>query len=199
MRRTDSLEKTLMLWNIEGGRRRRWQRMRWLDGITTSMGMSLSRLWEFDGEGNLACCSPLGHQESCTTEWVNWTEQNRYIFLKIAQTVKNLHAMQETWVWSLGWDDPLEKGVATHSSILARRIPWTEEPGGLQSMGLQRVGHDWATTTTTTTTDISSLQYINRSFSQGMGESTHCLLCCLWDGAKSKTRGIKFPFKYVSL
>ena len=46
------------------------------------------------------------------------------------------------WVRSLGWEDPLEKEVATHSSILAWRIPWTEEPGGLQSMGLQRVGHD---------------------------------------------------------
>ena len=46
------------------------------------------------------------------------------------------------WVQSLGWEDPLEEGMATHSSILARRIPWTEEPGGLQSMGLQRVGHD---------------------------------------------------------
>ena len=53
--------------------------------------------------------------------------------------------MQETWVWFLGWQDPLEKGMATHSSILAWRIPGTEEPGGLQSMGLQRVGHNWAT------------------------------------------------------
>ena len=50
--------------------------------------------------------------------------------------------MQETWVQSLGLEDPLEKGMATHSSILAWRIPGTEEPGGLQSMGLQRVGHD---------------------------------------------------------
>ena len=50
--------------------------------------------------------------------------------------------MQETWVRFLGWEDPLEKGMATHSGILARRIPWTEEPGGLQSMGSQRVGHD---------------------------------------------------------
>ena len=60
----------------------------------------------------------------------------------MAQTVKNLPAMQETWVQSLGQEDPLEKGMATHSSILALRIPWTEEPGGLQQMGLQRVGHD---------------------------------------------------------
>ena len=51
--------------------------------------------------------------------------------------------MQETQVQSLGWEDLLEKGMATHSSILAWRIPWTEEPGGLQSMGSQRVGYDW--------------------------------------------------------
>ena len=50
---------------------------------------------------------------------------------------------QEMLVWSLGHEDPLEKDMATHSSVLAWRIPWTEEPGGLQSMGLQRVGHDW--------------------------------------------------------
>ena len=53
----------------------------------------------------------------------------------MAQTVKNLPAMQEIWVLSLGRENPLEKGMATHSSILAWRIPWTEEPGGLQSMG----------------------------------------------------------------
>ena len=56
--------------------------------------------------------------------------------------IKNLLVMLETRVRSLGQEDPLEKGTATHSSILAWRIPWTEEPGGLQSMGLQRVGHD---------------------------------------------------------
>ena len=53
--------------------------------------------------------------------------------------------MRETWVQSLGWEDPLEKEKATHSSIFAWRIPWTEEPGGLLSMGSHRVGHDWAT------------------------------------------------------
>ena len=63
----------------------------------------------------------------------------------VAQTVKNLPAIWETWVRSLGWKDPLEKGMATHSSILAWRIQWTQEPGGLQSMGSQRVRHDWAT------------------------------------------------------
>ena len=60
----------------------------------------------------------------------------------MAQTLKNLPAMQETQVQSLGWEDPLEKGIATHSSILAWRIPWTEESGGLQSMELQNVRHD---------------------------------------------------------
>ena len=58
------------------------------------------------------------------------------------QMVKSLHARWETWVCSLGWEDPLEKKMATHSSILAWRIPWTEEPGRLQSTGSQRVGHD---------------------------------------------------------
>ena len=60
----------------------------------------------------------------------------------VAQLVKNPPAMWETWVLSLGWKDPLEKGSPTQASILAWRIPWTEEPGGLQSMGSQRVGHD---------------------------------------------------------
>ena len=59
----------------------------------------------------------------------------------VAQMVKNLPAMQETRVRSLDQEDPLEKGMAIHSNVLARRIPWTEEPGGLQSMGLQSVGH----------------------------------------------------------
>ena len=60
----------------------------------------------------------------------------------VAQTVKHLHTMRETCVQSLGWEDPLEKEMATHSSTLAWRIPWTEEPGGLQSMGSQRVEQD---------------------------------------------------------
>ena len=59
-----------------------------------------------------------------------------------AQMVKTLPTVRETWVRSLGWEDPLEKGMAAHSNVLAQRIPWTEEPGGLQSMGLQRVGPD---------------------------------------------------------
>ena len=64
------------------------------------------------------------------------------LFEYVAQSVKNLPAVQEIWVRSLGWEDPLEKEMATHSSILAWKISWTEEPGGLQSMGSQRIGHD---------------------------------------------------------
>ena len=60
----------------------------------------------------------------------------------MAQMVKNPPAVWETWVRSLGWEDSLEEGMATHSSVLPWRIPGTEEPGGLQSMGSQRVGHD---------------------------------------------------------
>ena len=59
----------------------------------------------------------------------------------VAQMVKNPPVMWETWVGSLSWEDPLEEGVATHSSILAWGSPWTEEPGGLHSMGLQRIRH----------------------------------------------------------
>ena len=75
MWRTDSLEKTLMLGNIEGRRRRGQQRLRWLDGITNSIGMSLSKLGVGDGQGGLVCCSPWGHKKSDTTEPLNWTDQ----------------------------------------------------------------------------------------------------------------------------
>ena len=85
----------------------------------------------------------------------------------VAQIVKNPPAMQETWVQSLGWEDLLEKRLATHSSILAWRIPWTEEPGGLQSMGLQRVGHDW----------VTKFQFYPVSF---VVIEVKLIDCCLW-------------------
>ena len=84
----------------------------------------------------------------------------------LAQTVKNLPPMQDTWIWSLGWEDPLEKKMAIYSSILVCRIPWTEEPGGLQSIGSERVGHDWATNTASShgqATSLSSLNSVNSS------------------------------------
>jgi len=67
----------------------------------------------------------------------------------VVQTLRNPPAMWKTWVLSLGWKSPLQKGTPTHSSILAWRIPWTEDPDGLQSMGLQRAGHHWVTFTLT--------------------------------------------------
>ena len=65
-----------------------------------------------------------------------------YMYVAVAQVVKHLPAMRETWIRSLGQEDPLEKGMATHSSTLAWKIPCTEEPGRLQSMGSQRVRHN---------------------------------------------------------
>ena len=79
---------------------------------------------------------------------LDWPKSSFGVFCKIrkiclvAQTVKRLSAMQETRVRSLGWEDPLEKEMAAHSSILAWKIPWTAQPGRLPSMGSQRVGHD---------------------------------------------------------
>ena len=82
----------------------------------------------------------------------------------VAQRIKHLPAMRETRVWSLGWEDPLEKEMATHSSILAWRIPWTEEPGRLQSTGSQRVRHNWATSLHFTSLCIGDITFTS-SFS----------------------------------
>ena len=74
-------------------------------------------------------------------EGMGYPLQYSWTFL-VAQTVKNPTTMRETWIQSLGWEDPLEEGMATHPSILAWEILWTGKPGGLQSMGSQRVGQD---------------------------------------------------------
>ena len=117
MRRVDSLEKTLMLGGIRGRRRRGWQRIGWLDGITDSMDMSLSELQELvmDREAWHAAIHAVAKSQ---TRLRHWTELNRHIS---------------------------EKAMTAYSSTLAWEIPWTEEPGRLQSMGSRRVGHDWAT------------------------------------------------------
>ena len=81
----------------------------------------------------------------------------------VAQTVKNLLAMQETQVWFLGREDPLEKGMPTHSSILAWSIPWTEEPVWLQSVGSQTVRHDWATNALTHLPPLNFLPCTNKA------------------------------------
>ena len=85
----------------------------WLDGHEFEWTPGVG-----DGQGGLACCDSWGHKESDTTEQLNWTE------LMTSLPVKNLPAMRETWVLSLGWEDPLQNGKATHSNILAWRIPW---------------------------------------------------------------------------
>ena len=80
--------------------------------------------------------------------WCHWCYLELYVpqvHTLVVQMVKHLPTIWETWVQSLGQKDPLEKEIATHSSTLAWKIPWTEEPGRLQSMGSQRVRHDWAT------------------------------------------------------
>ena len=82
-------------------------------------------------------CSSWGHKESDMTEQLTLSLSNTNWASLVTQVLKSLPAVPETWVPSLGQEDPLEKGMATHSNILAWRIPWTEEPGGLQSTGLQ--------------------------------------------------------------
>ena len=79
---------------------------------------------------------------SCCSEWEMNFFMNKWASL-VVQTVKNLPAMKVTWVWSLSWEDTLKKGMATHSSFLAWRIPWAEELDGLESMVLQRVRRDY--------------------------------------------------------
>ena len=79
----------------------------------------------------------------------DWCDSAKYIYgaSLVAQTTKNLPTIWEIWVWCLGWEDSLEEEMAMHSSILAWTIPWAEEPAGLQSMRLQRIGHSWVTNT----------------------------------------------------
>ena len=106
----------------------------------------------------MICC--LKNMENC------WRVSNTILCTWASlenQMVKNPPEIEETWVWPLGQEDSLEKGMAPHSSTLAWRIPWTEEPGGLQSMGLQRVRHYWATIghNWATNTHTHSLYHLN--------------------------------------
>ena len=130
MRRTDSLEKTLMLGKTEGRRRRGQQRTRWLDGITDSMDKSLSRLGKWWGTRRPGVLQSMGSQRIGHSGWITTT--NSLKGFPGDSMVKNL-SMQETRLQLLGQEDPLEEETATHSSIHAWRIPWTEEPGGPQS------------------------------------------------------------------
>ena len=100
-----------------------------------------SRTWAYIHSGwssvYIAFCFPMFH--------LALIQLFSFMSSLVAQTVRHLPIMQEPWVRSLGQDDPLAKELATHSSTLAWKIPWMEEPGGLQSMGSQRVRHNWAT------------------------------------------------------
>ena len=83
-------------------------------------------------------------EKASTAWWVYGLGLSRWRRNQLERIRLPTQEPQEMWVWSLGWGDPLEKKMATHSSILAWRIPWTEDPGRLQSRGSQRVGHYWA-------------------------------------------------------
>ena len=113
--------------------------------------------------------SPRGHKNLDTTE-----QLTLWAFL-VTQMIKNLPAVKETQVWSLGQEDPLEKGMATHSRILVWRIPRTEEPGRLKSMGWQRVGHDWATNTTTKSQDAQLTKWLDWCAGERVKQKTICM------------------------
>ena len=103
--------------------------------------------WKHNSAGKESACnagdpSSIPGLGRSAVEGIGYPPQYSWASL-VAQMVKNLPAMRETWVQSLGWEDPLEKGMDIDSNILAWRIPWTEEPGRLQSMGSLRVRHDW--------------------------------------------------------
>ena len=101
--------------------------------------------WRIPGMGSLVGCRLWGRTESDTTEATQQQQHSASGASLVAQRVKNLPTMQETQVWSLGGEDPLEKEMATHSTIFAWKIHWTEAPGGQQSLGHK--GHNWATNT----------------------------------------------------
>ena len=114
--------------------------MIWLDGITDTMDMGLVGLWVLlmDREAWRAAVHDFTKSRTRLSDFTSL----HFYFPVVAQRVKHLPVMRETWVPSLGREDPLEKEMAIYSSTIAWKIPWTEEPGRLQSIGLQRVRHN---------------------------------------------------------
>ena len=112
-------------------------------GFDSWIGKVPLEKWKVTHSSILTWRTPWSLRELDTTEWLSYhMERTNFGASLVAQLVKNPSAMRETWVWSLGWKDPLEMGMATCSSILAWKIPWT-----VSSMGSQTVGHNWATFT----------------------------------------------------
>ena len=95
-------------------------------------------------------------------------DYHRHWDSQVAPVVRSPSAMQEIWVWSLGWEDPLEEGMAAISNIFAWRIPWTEEPGGLWSIGSQRVGYDWSDFSCTMPSISDCNCFVDRVFKEGV-------------------------------
>ena len=120
------------------------------------------------------------------------------IYPPVAQTemVKRLSTMQETWVRSLGRKDPLEKEMTIHSSTIAWKIPWTEEPGRLQSMGSQRVGHDWATWSSLRSLQAKSLCLLLASCHSGF--NTHRIQSSYFHGSISCFSCRQLPLQILS-
>ena len=130
----------------------------------TGSGQELGRTW--DARSGLLTSTKKAQRDTA-----GWAHSARWW--------KNPPPMQETWVWSMAWEDPLEKGMATHSTIPAWRISWTEEPGRLQSMVWQRVGHDWATFTFTHLFLRCSLPLTRCTYSLTFTKGNSFIIICL--------------------
>ena len=156
---------------------------------------------EFHGQSSLAGYSAWCHKESDIPEWLTYIHtvvKNRPANAGdlrdfVAGSIKNPPTMQETWVPPLGWEDLLEKAMAIHSSTIAWKIPWTEEPGRLQSMGSQIVGDNWATSLSFF---LSSLASGNRDCSNWYHSSLFtdsCMLLwsVLWWVLKARVEGLQ--------